>query len=497
MLERSDLRFILFSVGFSILFGLIFALSDGDLALSVSILLGALVISTVPTWINWSTLRLSLIFIFVFLILDVPSARPYYDYTPITETIGSFMFDAIEKVSSINGIPFTIFEIISFFILGLSLWKYFLSRHESSRTRPGIFLLVSFLLPLAAVWGAISGAAQGNDLRVAITQTRFLALYPTWCLIGILSIKNSNDLIKIFKVISAAILIKCFHALYIYFFELGANLTEREFLVDHLTSDFIATALTFIVVYYLFNSRNLKIKLASVAACIPLSYVYFLNDRRSSLVGVVLSIVLLLPLLPLAYFKKYCKVVLGGTILLAGFVAATWSSGGPLGFIARTIQSLMPGGVESTVSYRALEDYNLLRAVTDNPLLGLGFGRTFPLYVRLPDVSLAYENFDLIPHNTVLYLWTFAGPVGIAFLACFSALSIFLTARLIDFKVSGKMFSTTLAAVISFTMIVRWLVYAYGDIGLLEIRIISLVCLTLGGCAKIYQDRRLNISTEV
>lgn len=497
MLERFDAKFILFSIGFAVLFGLTFSLSGGDFVFSTAILSIAVVVSTLPTWINWSTLRLSLIFIFSFLILDVPSARPYYDYTPLTETVGSYVYDAVEKLSDIPGIPFTLFELVSFLILGLSLWKYFLSRHEVNRVRPGFFILASFLLPLAALWGAASGAAQGNDLRVAITQTRFLVLYPTWCLIGVLSIKNANDLAKIFKVISVAVFLKCLQAIYIYFFELDSNLINKEFLVDHLTSDFIATAVTFIVVYYCFNAQKLSTKLWSVAACAPFILVYFLNDRRSSLVGVVLSIILLFSLFPFEYYKRHWKTAVAFFVVISGYVAATWSVAGPLGFVARTVQSLIPGGAESTVSYRALEDYNLLRAVTENPLLGLGFGRTFPLYVRLPDVSFAYENFDLIPHNTVLYFWTFAGPFGIACLATFTALALFLTARLIDLKTSTKNIGISLAGIVTFTMVVRWLVYAYGDIGLLEIRIVSLMCFTLGGCAKIYQDQRLNINMEV
>ena len=66
------------------------------------------------------------------------------------------------------------------------------------------------------------------------------------------------------------------------------------------------------------------------------------------------------------------------------------------------------------MSYRQIEDFNLMYAVKQFPIMGQGFGSRFESVIPLPDISFTYELFDAIPHNTLLFLWCFAGPLALA-----------------------------------------------------------------------------------
>ena len=491
MPQGSDLRFGILAIFLAILLPLLLILSGGNFILPVAFLALIFFVVTFPRLFDWPTVRVVQIFVFIYLVLDVPSARPFYEYDPITEFLGSFLFDGLTKVIGIPGIPTTLFELVSFFLLGLCLWKHMFEKHVKRMPPLAKVVLVGCLIPAVALFGVFTGLIRGNDWRIAITQTRFFLLYPTWFLIGYLSLRRAEDLIGIFKVITAAMLIKSFQAIYVYFFILNGSLGDKEFLVDHLSSDFLATSMIFLGGYILFVEKSYLSKILTFFMVVPMAVVYFINDRRSSLVGVIIGLALLLAALPLEALYRRRKPLLLSFIGVVSFTVLTWRLSGPLGFFAMTIRSLLPGGAESAASYRAFEDYNLLRAVSENPVFGIGFGRTFPLYIKLPDVSFVYENFDLIPHNTVLYLWTFAGPVGIAGLSLFVASNIAMSTKLFN---HARSVLTMLVAAVTMTMVVRWLVYAYGDIGLLEIRIVSLMSLALGGCWKFYNELNENVS---
>ena len=164
------------------------------------------------------------------------------------------------------------------------------------------------------------------------------------------------------------------------------------------------------------------------------------------------------------------------------FIVATWKSEGPIGFVGKTIRDFL-FSESATPTYRSIENYNLFQGVIDNPIFGWGFGMRFPIVMPMPDISVVYSDFDLIPHNTLVYLWAFGGTFAIAAISTLVAINLAAATRL--FRLNSDIMIKVIGLV-CFTISIRWLVYTYSDIGLLEQRILALMAFAAGGCWKLY-----------
>jgi O-antigen ligase len=135
------------------------------------------------------------------------------------------------------------------------------------------------------------------------------------------------------------------------------------------------------------------------------------------------------------------------------------------------------------LDYRQIENYNLMIGVIERPLLGLGFGTRFPQAVPLPDISFSFELFDAIPHNTLLYLWTFAGPLGIAGLMTASCFMMLVLSRVGQLARSKR---ELLLAFLGLITVTQWGMYVSFDMGLLESRTSMLMGVFAGGLFPVY-----------
>jgi O-antigen ligase len=163
------------------------------------------------------------------------------------------------------------------------------------------------------------------------------------------------------------------------------------------------------------------------------------------------------------------------------YLVVTWNADGIFGFPARTLQSLFDPD-ESSSGYRRVEDANLLLAVASDPLFGIGFGQRFSIVYPLPDISRFYEEYDLVPHNTLLFVWAFAGPIGFASFGALVAGVIGMAIRVARSSIDSRV--TGFACIVGIVM-VKSLAYVYADIGLREVRLLAEMGLLSGGLLAI------------
>ena len=77
----------------------------------------------------------------------------------------------------------------------------------------------------------------------------------------------------------------------------------------------------------------------------------------------------------------------------------------------------------------------------------------------------------------MIFLWAFIGPIGIAAYATFIVVNLAIATRVMRHRTYDLAW---LSALLSFTMIIRWSVYVYSDLGLIEVRSLALLGLFLG-----------------
>ncbi len=91
------------------------------------------------------------------------------------------------------------------------------------------------------------------------------------------------------------------------------------------------------------------------------------------------------------------------------------------------------------------------------------YGHGYIEVVWLPDVSNAYALYRFLPHNSILGLWAFGGLVGFTALWAMLVVGFFLAARAYRHAVTVDDRTVALTAV---AILVVYLVYCYGDLGL-------------------------------
>jgi len=400
--------------------------------------------------------------------LDAPWGRAFYSYTPITETLGALYFSSFSDTFGIPGVSVSPFELFSILLAGGALFKVVPSLPDD--TSKSIFAAMIASLALIFVAGINSGWAHGNNSRVMLTQFRSIITLPLWLIIGATFLTNQKRAWIFLSVIASATFAKSLQGLWNYFYILGRQRGTQEYIVEHITSSSIVTAVMVINALIWLKGMNLVTKiLLSISANSVLVFVFLINDRRAALVGLAMGLVMLLISLPLKFYRRHFLGMSGVLLLGALYLFATWDTSGPLGFPSRAIKSLMDPS-ESSSGYRQVENANLFFSIANEPLTGIGFGRRFPVVFPLPDISTVYSEYNLVPHNTLLFIWTFAGPLGIAGLGTFFALALGLALRIFrGSRSTGDCFLGAIAALV----LIQGLSYIYADIGLREVRLLA------------------------
>jgi O-antigen ligase len=113
--------------------------------------------------------------------------------------------------------------------------------------------------------------------------------------------------------------------------------------------------------------------------------------------------------------------------------------------------------------WRDLENYDLFYTLRNAPLLGTGYGHGYTEVVALPDVSGSYALYRFLPHNAILGLWAYGGIVGFTALWAILLVGVFLAVRAYRYSVNVDDRTVALTAV---SVIVVYLAYCYGDLGL-------------------------------
>ena len=393
--------------------------------------------------------------LFAFLALDPVGSRTYYGALPWVDTLSKFGFESLAKLVSVplgvNG-----FELLlgTFFLA-----QFFFGEKLPPHLRPHLWV-TGLLVAMALA----HGLAGGGVFALAFRQLRPCLLAGLAIVIGARIPWTRRLVYRLFAALWLVAVVKSLLGLYVLIFKWDWSLGEREYLIDHISSDILVSGL---IAGWLYTRQMAKGALARRTFFLTLPLILFvwqINDRRTSAVGLVVSL-LVLAALNAPHLWTYRR---RGIALVAGFsvfLAATWRMSGPLGFAARTIQSLAGG--DGSLSYRTLENFNLAAALTSQPLLGFGFGRRFPMVAPLPDISFLFSDFDLIPHNNLLALWAAGGPLLLAAMVWFFLDSALRSAVLL---VKGSEPWIRGVGVLGLTAMIRWWTYGAFDMGFVESR---------------------------
>ena len=485
---RKEIALVLLAILAGILCMLQYTLNSGALAQTLLPLIVLVAFYAFPSVLDMSLFSVVAAFAFLVVLLDESYNIPFYEGNPPSEMLGPLLFDRLHVLLGIPGLHFTGFEVISLVLLGAGL----LDRKLTSNTQNDLssdklmrWMIAS--LPCAAFFAVIYGVFRGNDLSIAMTQNRFVPVLGVWLYLGYVSYRRPDQAEKIFLILTIATLLKCLEGLYVFIFDFNMRLGNREYLIDHVSSEAIAMSLLYVAYVWWHRRQHVLHDIAAALLIGVMIGPYLLNLRRTSFLGLGLTLMMLPLLYPMSVRLRHVvsgSIVVGLAILL---VIVTWDLPPPLGAFSAPIKRFTSPAPPGEFDYRDVENYNNYHSIMAAPIQGRGFGVTLARYIPLLDISTVYPLYETVPHNNILFIWANGGPLTMAAFAAVVAFSFAICLRL---NREARAPGARLLGFLGWGMVLRWLVYCWADLGLAFFRLPAVLGLIVGMAIKALAQER-------
>ncbi len=439
---------------------------DGDVlvALTPTLVLGALI----ATWmlpLRWPLLATT----FLVLTLENPSEQPACGQwkSPFYE-VGAVLLVHLNLTLKHKALFFSGLDLaLVFMFLVAGLRALTRSKVDGPSLAGGGGPIAPFaILSLAAVaWMWLYGVGRGDaDVGSSLWQVQRVAYIPALILLFQLAFRRPSDAAALGKVVVVAACSKAVLAIYI-----RATVPPPPgdpvllYATSHADSMLFGVAFCAVLGLLIHRPRGRRMRLALTV--LPLLVAGMIaNGRRLAWVELAFGVLAVVTLTPRSAAKRAAARTFAAlSPLLLGYVVAGWNSGSGLFGPVHTLRSVVDSKADPSTLWRDLENYDLFYTLRHHPLLGTGYGHGYDEVVWLPDISSSYALYRFLPHNSILGLWAYGGLVGFTGLWTLLVVGFYLAARAYRHATRIDDRTTSLAAV---SVLVIYLVYCYGDLGL-------------------------------
>ncbi len=330
-------------------------------------------------------------------------------------------FGTIKELTGMPGASLPIF----FFVTALLLHRAVRGKKSSRYVAPPVFARNALLVFLATVVAlSLFGLARGGQIEWTFRQIVHMLQLPLVALVFLYALRVPEDLSAIGTAYVIAAAARSLIVAYVYFGVcVPAGITalpgKPEWCTNHSDTVLFVSALVILIVHTLNQRADRKLLLKSVALGSVILLGIVLNNRRLAFVS--LGVAPLITYLALSPSRRKRRVTMALAVfvpLLVGYVlvGSEASSGSAIFKPARAIVSVLDQQDTSSIS-RDIENENLIYTLRQSPLLR-GFGHEYESSPNNPPVDLSgvFQNYRLIAHNGVLWLWSVAGVIGFALL---------------------------------------------------------------------------------
>jgi hypothetical protein len=333
----------------------------------------------------------------------------------------------------------------------------------------------------------LHGLLAGGDFKLSLWELRPQVYGFVMFLLAGTLVRTRRQMLVLGVVVLCAVVLKAVLGTYRWQFTLN-HTVNQETLLGHEDSYFLLLFVIALLVAVVWARR--RAVLAPLLVATPLVAICLLANQRRAGLFALAAAVLVMAVMLLKFEPRVRKQVVVlmaiATVTLGIFVGANWNkSYGLSAQLVRPIRSLIDPSAsardDSSDLYRTAEDYNLKFSFKQSPLIGLGFGMPFYTVASMADISNFYPLWNVIPHNTMLWvpmrmgipgMITFWGLIGIAILEAFAVMRRYRdpVARAV--------------AVFAVAAIVAELMVGYGDLQLESYRNLVFVGALLGVLAQ-------------
>ena len=435
--------------------------SEGSLAAAVA---PALAIALV--FVAWrAPLRASVLgLMFLALIADAPQDHPMAGMwrSPLY-AIGQLLSNNWSNTFGVAALSFSGMDLFALLLLArVALEPGGGGARTASALRTALFAFFATLVGLAA-FGMLRGASPGN----AYWQVRQFVFIPVFAWLVLDSLQGREDHRLLGPLVIAAALIKAGVGLYFHFFIAGPRGLHPPFLTTHADTMLFCLSIALVLVRWLERPDPASLRRCLWFVPLMLATVW-LNNRRIAWIGLGGTMAIIWQFTSWNRARRaLARAALVALPLVAGYVAAGWSSSAPAFkpvAAIRTVVETRDGGraADSSTRSRQIENFNLAQTLRQHPL-GLGLGSPYEEVVQGPDLSRDFARYRYIPHNSVLWMMTAGGPFGFFALWSLFVVGIFLAAR--SYRCARRD-GDRMAALSALCAQFLFLVQAWGDMGI-------------------------------
>lgn len=265
----------------------------------------------------------------------------------------------------------------------------------------GFFAVVAF--------GELHGLFNGGDFKLSLWELRPQAYGFILFLLATALIRDRRQLVTLAVVVLLATFWKAVLGDFRWQFTSNHNLANRETLLAHEDSYFLLLYLAALLVS-LFWLRRRAVVVPLLLGSPLVALCLLANQRRAGIFALAGAVIALLALaIRFEPLVRRHAVTLAAIVALAAaaFIATSWNQQyGVRAQLVRPVRSLIDPNLRDTSSdaYRTAEDANLKVTFQQNPVLGVGFGMPYLTVYPQADISMIYPLWNVIPHNTLLWV---------------------------------------------------------------------------------------------
>lgn len=332
------------------------------------------------------------------------------------DDLGAYVpfFQDISTWTHIKGVSLSLAEL--FMALVLLIWLLKGIAERNLRFTKGTLMLPLGLYMLMILVGELHGLASGGNITLSLWEVRAQVYMFVAYLLACNLIKTRREIDVLVWIVLLGAGIKGIQGTIRYFLVLGGSLHGAESLFPHEQSFFFNAFLTLTPILFLYGgSRRLK---RAALALLPFVLVSDIaNNRRAGILALGVGLVMLLLITLFAHPARRRLVVallcLGAVIWIPYYNIYKTKSG-LLAEPARAVYSNShpdPRDASSNL-YRDNENADLMFTMKTSPIIGFGFGKNFDTPYPLANISGIYIFWNLLPHNSILWIWMRMGTVG-------------------------------------------------------------------------------------
>ena len=400
------------------------------------------------------------------LLVDNPGERPADGLwkSPLYPA-GEFVYLNLHKLTGIGALRFSALE------LGLALLMLVVvarkAKGDALDDPRGLGALPNPMkLAFLSMFGGIMlmmawGVGRGGSFTNALWQARQLFWLPV---IGVLfghSLKTSRARLWLVRIVIVTACLRALTGIWFYFAIGRPGGLVFEYTMTH-SDSILAVSAILLAGMALVLHPSLDNFLLNLI-CQPILFLgLIVNDRRIAFVGVAGGVAVAVLMAPPALRRALRRAILLSIPLLVLYAAAGWNSNAGI-FRPVSIVKSVTSQEDTSSKTRDIENFNLIRTLKAQPVMGAGFGHEYHEIIQAYRVDQVFAQYLYIAHNSVLWLISQVGWVGFTLIWVVFPTAVLIAMRVIREARSPVDGLTGFGAIAS---ILAFLLQAWGDMGL-------------------------------